>query len=381
MAVALTDEQALLLRLRAQRLAPPQPDTVAAVVRALSGIQAQDMPAATLAVRVRSVDLRAADVQHARLEERSVVRTWAMRGTLHLLAAEDLGWLLPLLGPVCIAASRRRSAELGLDEEMYARGVRAIRDALASREPLARPELVEYLDSRGIRTEGQAKAYLMYRAALEGFICFGPDRGVQPTYVLLDDWIEEKRRAALPREEACAELARRHLAAYGPAVPEDLAAWSGLALSEARAAWGRLANELLEVALNHRPAWMLKAHAAWLDELSAPARVVRLLPAFDTYLLGYRNRSLAVAPEYAKRVNAGGGMIAPSLLVNGRVMGTWKSQRRRSALEIVIEPFQPLAPEVLPGLEAEAGDLARFLFQYPQSGSSLRVSLVVPTLG
>lgn len=362
MTAALTDEQVLLLRLRAQRLTPPQSDAVAAVVWALCGLQAQSMPAVPLAMRVRSVDLRAADVQRARLEERSVVRTWAMRSTLHLLAAEDLGWLLPLLAPMSIAASRRRSAELGLDEDMYARGVRAIRDALASRGPLTRPELVEYLDGRGVRTEGQARAYLMYRAALEGFTCFGPDRGVQPTYVLLDDWIPGKRRAALPREEACAELALRHLAAYGPAVPEDLAAWSGLALSEARAAWGRLANELMEVEVgrSRAPAWMLKAHAAWLDELSASSQVVRLLPAFDTYLLGYRNRSLVVAPEYAKRVNAGGGMISPTLLVNGRIVGTWKSQRRRKALEVVVEPFQPLAPEVLPGLEAEVGDLARF---------------------
>lgn len=363
MTAALTDEQALLLRLRAQRLAPPQPDTVVEAVRALCGLQAQSMSAVPLAVRVRSVDLRAADVQRARLEERSVVRTWAMRSTLHLLAAEDLGWLLPLLAPMSIAASRRRSAELGLDEDMYARGVRAIRDALVSRGPLTRPELVEYLDRRGVRTEGQAKAYVMYRAALEGFTCFGPDRGVQPTYVLLDDWIPEKRRVALPREEACAELALRYLAAYGPAVPEDLAAWSGLALSEARAAWGRLADELLEVEAGRfsSPAWMLKAHAAWLDELSASSQVVRLLPAFDTYLLGYRNRSLALAPEYAKRVNAGGGMIAATLLVNGRIVGTWKSQRRRNTLEVVVEPFQPLAPEVLPGLEAEIGDLARFL--------------------
>jgi hypothetical protein len=314
-----------------------------------------------LGVRVRSAGLVVADVERARVDERSVVRTWAMRGTLHLLATEDLDWLLPLLGPVSIAASRRRSAELGLDEDTYARGVRTIRDALASRGPLTRPELVKFLDGRGVRTEGQAKAYLVYRAALEGVTCFGPDHGVQPTYVLLDDWLKRKRGVSLAPESACPELARRYLAAYGPAGPEDFAAWSGLPVSEARAAWGRLASTLMEVELDQHPAWMLKSSASWLDDLPASAQVVHLLPAFDAYLLGYQRRDLAVSPQYVKRVNAGGGMVHPVLLLNGLALGTWKSIRQRTGLDCVIEPFQPLASETLPGLEAEISDLARFL--------------------
>ncbi len=359
--VSLTEHQVRLLRLRAQRLTAPLADGAAAVARALCGLQAQEMPAATLGVRVRSIGLTAADVRRVRIEERSVVRTWAMRGTLHLLAAEDPGWLTPLLGPMFIDDSKRRSAELGLDEEMYARGVRAIRDVLASRGPLTRPELVAHLDAYGIRTDGQAKAYLVYRAALEGFVCFGPERGAKPTYVLLDDWIPGKRGAALPREEACAELARRYLAAYGPAGPEDFAAWSGLGMKDARAAWGRIANHLLEVRFNEQSAWLLKEQAAWLEALVDSPLIVRLLPAFDTYLLGYRSRNLVLAPEYAKRINAGGGMVYPTLLVDGRVVATWKTRRQRGGLEVVVEPFQPLAPDVTPGLEAEVEDVARFL--------------------
>lgn len=375
MLIALSDEQVRWLRLRAQRLTSPPATAVAGIVRALCGLQAQDAPAAMLGVRVRSAGLLAANVERARIDERSVVRTWAMRGTLHLLATEDLGWLLSLLGPVFIDSSRRRSAELGLDEDMYARGVRAIRDALASGGPLTRPELVEYLDTLGIRTTGQAKAYLVYRAALEGFICFGPDRGAQPTYVLLDDWIGRERGAALPREVACAELACRYLAAYGPAAPEDFVAWSGLFMKDARAAWARIANDLLEVAHGQRSLWLLKSQATWLDEPVAAGPLVRLLPAFDTYLLGYRSRNLVIAPEYAKRVNAGGGMIHSVLLLNGLVLGTWKSKHQRTSLEVVVEPFQPLAPETLPGLEAEVSDLARFL----ETTAALRL-LPVPAL-
>lgn len=361
MPIALSDDLVRFLRLRAQRLAFQQPDGVAGIVKALCGIQAQDAPAAALAVRARSVGLLAADVEHARVQERSIIRTWGMRGTLHLLATEDPGWLLPLLGPLLIAASRRRSAELGLDEDAYTRGVRAIRDALASQGPLTRAELVKYLDRRGIRTEGQAKAYLVYRAALEGFICLGPDRGAKPTYVLVDDWITRPRATSLPPEEACAELARRYLAAYGPAGPEDFAAWSGLPISQARAAWRRVTDRLLRATTLPYDVWMLDANLAWLDESPPDAPLVRLLPAFDTYLLGYWSRDLAVPSQYAKRINAGGGIIHPTVLVDGRVVGTWKSKRQKDRLVVSIEPFEPLASELLPGLEAEISDLARFL--------------------
>ena len=129
MAVSLSDDHVRFLRLRAQRLALPPSERIASVahvVKELCGIQAQEVPAAALAVRVRSVGLVAANVEHARVQEHSVARTWGLRGTLHLLAAEDLSWLLPLLGPVFIAGGWRRRAELGLDEETCAKGIRII---------------------------------------------------------------------------------------------------------------------------------------------------------------------------------------------------------------------------------------------------------------
>ena len=365
MAIPLSDDHVRLLRLRAQRLAPQQPDaaaSVAHVVKELCGIQAQDSPAAALAVRARSAGLVAVDVEHARVQERAVIRTWGPRGTLHLLATEDLGWLLPLLGPVFIAGGRRRRAELGLDEDTYARGVRALRDVLSNQGPLTRDELIAQLALRGIRLVGQARPYLLQRAALEGIICLGPLRGAEPTYVLLSDWVDQEHRVhPLSEVAAHAELSRRYLKAYGPAAPQDQAAWSGMPLSKIRAAWQHIADQLIEVEVASSPAWMLQACAAWLDEPPAPTPIVRLLPRFDIYLLGYQNRDLSVPPRYAKRVNAGGGLLNPTVLVDGRAVGTWKNMRQKNHLDMVVEPFDYLAPEVQPGLEAEVTDLARFL--------------------
>src|SRR6266567_1528538 len=316
MAISLSNDQVRSLRLRAQRLTPGSRDTVsgaAGLVRELCGIQAQDARAAALALRVRGAGLLAADVERARAQERTIIRTWGQRGTLHLLAADDLGWLLPLFGPVFIAANRRRRAELGLDEDTCARGIRVMRDVLASQGPLTRAEIVEQLAVSGIRVEGQARPHLLFRAALEGVICLGPDRGTEPTYVLLGDWVDIGRHS-LSQETALAELARRYLEAYGPATAEDMAAWSGMPISGIRAAWRRMAGQLMEVEFGGSAAWMLKSRAAWLDEPPVANRLVCLLPGFDIYLLGYQNRDLVAPRLYAKRVNAGGGIVRPTLL-------------------------------------------------------------------
>ena len=322
-------------------------------------MQAQDPVAGALAVWARTTGLAASDLEHARVRERSLIRTWGMRGTLHLFAADDLGWLLPLFAPIFNGRSRRRRAELGLDEETTARGVHALQNVLAGQGPLARAELVERLAGHGIRLEGQAAPHLLAYAALEGVVCCGPEQGGKSTYVLLDDWIGVGR--AFPREAALTELARRYLAAYAPATPTDLATWSGLPSAEMRAALASVADELLEVEVAGRPAWLPKAHAAWLDCLNGDAPAVRLLPSFDTYLLGYRGRDLLVAPPFADRINPGGGLVHPTLLVDGRVLGTWRWNRRRDGADLIVEPFDDLPADVYAGVEAEVADLARFL--------------------
>jgi DNA glycosylase AlkZ-like len=365
MSISLSDDQIRFLRLRAQRLTPKQYDEVidvAQVVKVVCGIQAQEATAAALVVRSRSVGLIVTDVEQARVFDRSIIRTWGPRGTLHMLASDDFSWLLPLLGPVFVAGDRRRREELGLSEEICERGMRIIRNVLADEGPLTRAELVERLAANGIHLEGQARPHLLARAALEGLICLGPDRGAQPTYVLLKDWIDQELSGnSLPEDEAYAELTRRYLSAYGPATPGDQAAWSGLPLSKTRAAWRRIEDELLEIETASSPVWMLKTQAARLDELPSPTPIVRLLPRFDIYLLGYQKRDLAVPSQYAMRINAGGGIVHPTVLVDGRTVGTWKSKREKNHLVVMVEPFEQLAPKIDEGLKAEIDDVARFL--------------------
>jgi hypothetical protein len=355
----LSEDQLRRLRMRSQRLTGRRPREVAEVVRAVAGLQAQDTPASRLAVRVRGAGLDAATVGRATGQERSVVRTWAMRGTLHMVAATDAGWLVALLGPAFAAGQRRRRRQLGLDEDLTRRAMRALPEVLAG-GPLSRAAVVAGLAGQDVRIDptGQAPAHLVAYAAMHGLICRGPDLdGDEASYVLLDDWVDRSR--ALDPRDPLAELARRYLGGHGPAAPEDLAAWSGLSLGRARRGFELLAGELREVEAGGRRMW-LPAGAGTVRP--GPGRpVVRLLPRFDDYLLGWRGRDLVLDPRFARRIQAGGGWIHPAVMVDGRVAGTWRARRIDGRLDLTVEPFAPLDPDCLPGLEAEAADLGRFL--------------------
>jgi hypothetical protein len=356
----LSEDQARRLRLRSQRLTGERPTDVHDVVRVMAGIQAQDTAASRLAVRPRGAGLDARAVREACNRDRSVVRTWAMRGTLHMVTAEDVGWLVALLGPGFAAANRRRRRQLGLDDDTCDRGLRAIGKVLAD-GPLPRGELVSGIAREGVVIDprSQAPAHLVAYAAMQGLVCRGPDLdGDEPTYVLLHDWVGERSKSLDP-EAALAELTRRYLDAHAPAAPADLAAWAGIAAGRARRGFELVAGELVEVRAAGAPAWTLRG--ATLPRQGPGRPSVRLLYRFDDYLLGWRGRDLIVEARFARRIQAGGGWIHPAVVVDGRVLGTWRLTAGASGrLTVAVEPFVPL-DGALPGLEAEAADLGRFL--------------------
>jgi hypothetical protein len=327
------------------------------VLRDVVALQAQVPEAAALGVRARSIGLTAADVERARVQDQTVVRTWCLRGTLHLLLAQDVPWLLSLLAPPVLAGYRKRYEELGLDDITVSRALEVIGDAIAEGEPLTRVELAEYLARSGIDPAGQRIAHLVGRAALEGLLCLGPQRGVKVTYMPLPSAASSR----IERNDALAELARRYLLAYGPAGPLDLATWSGLPIREARLAWSSLEDEIVEVLVAGKPAWLPAERADWLGEASTSGPVVRLLPSFDAYLLGYRTRDLAVPAAHARRVWPGGGWLHPTVISDGSAVATWKAERRRGRLELSVAPFGRLASDVLRGVEQETADIGRFI--------------------
>jgi hypothetical protein len=335
--------------------------TPATILHDVFGLQAQLWSATTLGMRARSAGLDTGKVTRALNSDRSIVRTWLMRGTLHVVAAEDVRWLLHLLGPVFARAGSSRHAQLGLDDDLKARGVAAIRRILTEAGPLTRYELVDRLRSRQVALDPktQAPIHLIGLAALQGVLCLGPDReDGESTYVLLDDWVPQARQPS--REAALAELARRYFAAYGPATVEDLRAWSGLPMIDARSAVHGARASLTEVVIEGGPGFVLKQRRR-LDAKLVKTDV-RLLPAFDTYLLAYRRRDLAVSPPLQRQLQRGGGWLHPAVVVNGRAVAAWSLRKSGSrAGRVLVEPSEPLPRTVRASIDAEVADIARFL--------------------
>jgi hypothetical protein len=372
--LAATAHALRISRAAAQLLHRPKAASAGELVRRLLAVQAQDLRAARLALRARTQRLTASAVDAA-LDDRELVVAWLNRGTLHLVAPDDYLWLLALTAPTRSANSRRRLGQEGVSPDEADRAVEIIERALADEGPLTRAQLAERIAAAGIRTEGQATPHLLGLAALRGIAVLGPVRGDQQAFALARDWLSVAPlpltgagRAAAParlpgaargaapapltgpdRDAALAELARRYLAAHGPATAADLAAWSGLPLRDARAGLTAIASELVEL-----PYQLIDLAAR---DAAPDAIEPRLLPAFDPYLLGWKDRSFAVPRKHAKRVHPGGGILRATATVEGLAVGTWTAPAGHVKLDL----FTDVDDVAATTLQAEADDIARFL--------------------
>ncbi len=292
-------------------------------------------------------------MDRARTEERSIVRTWAMRSTMHMLAAEDAGWVLPLFDAGLVSDSRHRLRQLGLDAPAQERALEAIRAALESDGYLGRSDLVERLGRLGIEIDAARRVHLFRVATGQGIGILGPDRGAQTLLALRREWL-----GASPthdRAAAVAELARRYLRAFGPATEADFAGWSGLPLRDVRNGIGAIARELVEVRIGDARAWLPRRGAR-----RAPRGLVRLIPAWDNYLMGHRDRDFIARPERWRRIMPGGGLIRATILVDGVAVGTWGMKRKRDSIEVDPSPFADLDAGVREAIRAEVQDVRRF---------------------
>lgn len=356
----MTPEELRAVRMVANGLAGDRAGDAVAAVRRVVGVQAQDARATRMQVRARTVGVTGVRVDQEVAKGR-LVATWAMRGTLHLLPEEDVRWAVGLLGPRFAARSAGRRKQLGLDEATSAKALAAVGDVLSTSGPLVRADLVAAVADHGVRLDAksQAPAHLVSYAAMCGLVCRGPAADGEPTYVLLDDWLPADR--PLSEEDALTRLAERYLTGFGPATAADFAAWSGLPLGACRRGFRGLQDHITPVTAAPEPSYVLRKGLEDTHAGLGDTDRVRLLGHFDTYLLGYRSRDLVLAEEFAKRIQAGGGFVMPAVLVDGRVAGTWAQRTKSSRIEVSVEPFRALDRGWLPGLEAEAADIGRFV--------------------
>jgi Winged helix DNA-binding domain len=349
---ALTYEQVAGWRIARHRLAERAPRVaLEAVASEICGVQAQVMSSAELALWTRVEDASPEDVQAALWQRRSLVKTWAMRGTLHLVAASD--W------PVFAGAARTRDhfrgvgwiESFGLTVAQFGRLLAGVASALEA-GPLTRPELAEAIGGRNGKLLLSSWGDLLKPVAYEGNLCFGPNRGRNVTFVSPAAWLGQT--AALEPAEALAELARRYLHAYGPATHEHFAGWWGTTPKAARELFARL--DLAEVTVDGEPRWALPEDVDAIAESGLDDRV-RLLAGFDALTIGWRPRKRFVPDGFLPRVSRTSGWISPIVLARGRAAGMWLPKRRGRRVEVRVEPFVRLNRRQV---EVEARRLADF---------------------
>jgi winged helix DNA-binding protein len=323
---------------------PPEPDAVGVAERLLA-VQGQDPRGARLAVRARSENLTAADVDRALSEERSLLIAWLNRGTLHLVRSEDYPLLQALTTPPLQTSAKRRLAHEGLSADDAERALATIEKALADEGPLTRPQLRERLDRADMQPAARALIHLFFLASVRGIVVRGPMVGKEHAYALVDDWLGQIKPPE--RDVALAELARRYLVGHAPADDRDLARWAGLPLRDARAGLAAIASELVE-----RDDGLLHlASSPPSPEVPEPM----LIGAYDPVLLGWTSREQIIGPHTHLVTN--NGLFRPFAMVKGRAVATWRLKNGK----VAIEPLGRVTKKASAALETDAADVERFM--------------------
>jgi hypothetical protein len=354
-------------RLHRHFLTGPAPrDRLPDVVGAVCGIHAQMMPSAEISVGLRVAGATAADLRAELWERRSLVKTYGLRGTVHLFPTAELGlWLAALRAK----PERKRPPEMTLDPGERAALVEAISDALDGRR-LTRDELEQEVTRRlgswVMQPGGPAFGgtwprwvYGLGAAAADGVLCFGPSQGNRVSYVRVDQWIGlDPAAGGVDGRAALAQVARRFLAAYGPASHREFARWFAMDERAAAGVLRSLGDELTEVDVDGWPAWLPAG-----DDPAPTARgSVRLLPHFDCYVVGAHPRDRFIPPVWAERgLTKGTAATLPVLLVDGVVGGLWQRRRAGRTLEITVEPFGRLGARQRKAAETEAARVGDIL--------------------
>jgi hypothetical protein len=362
--LSLTWEQVCAWRLSQQHLTErASPERLLEVASTLIGIQAQVLSSAELALWARVQDMQPDTLSNALWKQRTLIKTWAMRGALHLFTAAEF----PLVAATLrtrqpITAAWLKYYQLSIEEPMII--INGVRSALDGRR-LTR----EQLAAEAARITGLARLEealrsgwgdLLKPAAYQGYLCFGPNQERNVTFVRPDQWIGSWEE--YDSDEALTTIVRRYLAAYGPATYQDFAHWWGLrSFPKVRAAFQRLGAEVIEVSIEGRNAWALASMAEQLGD-PPPAPAARLLPGFDTYTIGTLPHIEHLLPGPLKaRISRTSGWISPVLLVAGKIAGVWRHEKRAQRVMVQIDPFLPLDAAVKKSIQEEADRLGVFL--------------------
>ena len=348
------DERTLLkLRLNNQQLIQSQFDKPGELVKWMGAVQAQDFFGSLWAINIRlNKFLTEPEIERA-ITDKTIVRSWPMRGTLHFCAPEDLRWMLKYLTPRVFARFKSILEKDGIDSKVRTKSKKVFEKILSGGNQLTRDEMYEALEKAKVSTKGTRGLHLLGTAAQDGLICFGPRAGKQHTFVLTDEWIPSK--SPMPsEEEAMAELARRYVRSHGPVIVEDFAWWAGLNKGESNAAFQSIANELETVMVNEKEFWFDPAST----DTKPKTGKAYLLPTYDEYGIAYKNRDEFIHNDEYSLI---GGLFTSAIMMNGKMIGTWRRVLEKKSVKIEFKPFQEFTSVQENAIHKEAKRYSTFI--------------------
>jgi len=326
------------------------------IVEHFLAMQAQDAPGVAFSMGLRTG--LGEDAVADALNSREIVRTWPMRGTLHLVPSRDAKWMLALMGDRTLKGAARRRATIGLPDAVAFRAADVLADAVARAPgPLTRTACATALTDAGISGEGNWTYHLLWFASALGHLAGGPPQGKEQTFVGLDVWAPAHHSPST--EEALALVAAAYVRGHGPVTDRELSRWTGLGLGESRSGLAG-AEGIVEVDTDAGPAWV---SPAVLDKLElATTAPTRLLPGFDEFMLGYSEGERAIDPAHHAAVVPGkNGMFRATVVDTGRVVGLWERKPTAKAVRVTVTPLTTLDTAARSRISTAAGEYAAYV--------------------
>jgi hypothetical protein len=321
-----------LLRLVNQQIVSSAFNSVAEITCWMGAIQAQDYAMSKWALGVRLPGSTDKTLELA-IDSGDIIRTHVLRPTWHLVSSADIHWMLELSAPQIKSLSKSRDKELGLDETVFTRSNSIIEKALLDNRHLTREELVKLLVAAGFSNDNNRMSHLLMRAEIEGIISSGSTKAGKQTYAILHERVPKTKM--LKRDEAAAELARRYFTSHGPATLNDFVWWSGLPVKECRQAIEDIKSGFAGETFDNETYWLSPETVAAEIEKNS----IFLLPAFDEYLISYKNRTASLPFENHIRAVFINGVFRPVIVQNGQVIGIWKRTIKNDKVILETEYF------------------------------------------
>ena len=319
------------IRLQNQQLLNPLFCQPKELVSWLGAMQAQNYSMVKWAVGMRLKSATIQTVEEA-LRKGEILRTHVMRPTWHLVAAEDIRWMLKLSARRIKSAndSFAKGYNLEITDELYAKSYNLLEKILCGNKSLTKQEIAEHFCCSGILVEADnhRMTRFMVRAEQEGIVCSGEDKGGKYTYALLEERVPPVPE--ITKDEALARLARSYFRSHAPAVLQDFIWWSGLPVSEAKQAIYLIESELTAEQWNGQT-WYV--HEACRTRGKVSGRL-HLLPSYDEYLLGYKDRTDVLPKEHYPKAFTNNGLFYPVILHEGQVIGNWSKSAKKGSASI-----------------------------------------------